>query len=96
METTSTLRHNAAARRYELPLEGDDVAVVDYLPRDGYLILTHVGVPPQYEGRGIGSRLVREVLEEIQRQGLRIVPQCPFVEVYIRRHPEWEGCLMKR
>ena len=28
-------------------------------------------------------------LEDIRSKGLRVVPQCSFVEVYIRRHPEW-------
>ncbi|WP_418981807.1 N-acetyltransferase [Alistipes sp.] len=33
------------------------------------------------------------MLEDVRRQELRIVPQCPFVAAYIRRHPEWEPLL---
>lgn len=29
------------------------------------------------------------VLEDIRRKKLKVVPQCPFVATYIRRHPEW-------
>ena len=46
-------------------------------------------VPPKYEGRGIGKELVQGVLEDIRRKKLKVVPQCPFVATYIRRHPEW-------
>ena len=41
------------------------------------------------EGQGIGKELVLAALEDIRSKGLRVVPQCSFVEVYIRRHPEW-------
>lgn len=89
MNITHTFRHNAARMRYELDVD-DEQAVVEYV-RDGEtLFLTHTGVPPTLEGRGIGSELVRAVLEDVRRRELRIVPQCPFVAAYIRRHPEWE------
>lgn len=89
MKEGHTFRHNAAEMRYELDIAGD-LAVVEYVRTGDTLILTHTGVPEQLEGRGIGSELVRSVLEDARRQELRIVPQCPFVAAYIRRHPEWE------
>ncbi|WP_418981806.1 GNAT family N-acetyltransferase [Alistipes sp.] len=92
MNERHAFRHNAAEMRYELDVENER-AVVEYI-RDGRtLFLTHTGVPPTLEGRGIGSELVRAVLEDVRRQELRIVPQCPFVAAYIRRHPEWEPLL---
>lgn len=89
MKQRHTFRHNAAEMRYELETEGGQ-AVVEYLRTGDTLILTHTEVPPKMEGRGIGSELVRSVLEDAGRQALRIVPQCPFAAAYIRRHPEWE------
>lgn len=46
-------------------------------------------MPPKYEGRGIGKELVQGVLEDIRKKEIKVVPQCPFVAAYIRRHPEW-------
>ena len=37
----------------------------------------------------VAEELVLAALEDIRSKGLRVVPQCSFVEVYIRRHPEW-------
>ena len=46
-------------------------------------------VPEAYEGRGVGAQLVAAALADIRRQRLKVVPQCSFVAVYIKRHPEW-------
>ncbi|MDE5621946.1 MAG: N-acetyltransferase [Alistipes sp.] len=89
MKSDCTVVHNTAERRYELDLKGDR-AVLEYVELPGVLVLTHTGVPKRHEGRGIGSELVRAALEDIRDRGLRVVPQCRFVERWIRRHPEWE------
>ncbi|WP_290539582.1 GNAT family N-acetyltransferase [Alistipes sp.] len=88
MEKKHTLVDNAAEKRYELDL-GDEIALAEYIPRRGHIVLTHIEVPAKYEGRGIGKELVQGVLEEIRRKELKVVPQCPFAAAYIRRHPEW-------
>ena len=84
MERKHTLVDNAAEKRYELDL-GDGMALAEYVLGRGLIVLTHTEVPPKYEGRGIGKELV----QGIRRKKLKVVPQCPFVATYIRRHPEW-------
>ena len=42
------------------------------------------------EGRGCGSRLAAAALEDARREGLDVVPLCPFIARYIERHPEYE------
>lgn len=88
------LRHTAtpAGGRYELLIEGD-TAFVEYTRSGDTLILAHTLVPAQHEGKGVGSRLVRAVLEDLRTKGVRIIPQCPFIAAYIRRHPEWQSLL---
>ena len=88
MEKKHTLVDNAAEKRYELDL-GDDIALAEYVLGRGLIVLKHTEVPPKYEGRGIGKELVQGVLEDIRKKEIKVVPQCPFVAAYIRRHPEW-------
>ena len=64
-------------------------AYIDYDKDNGTIVLTHTFVPEAYEGRGVGAQLVAAALADIRRQGLKVVPQCSFVAVYIKRHPEW-------
>ncbi|MCD8034976.1 MAG: N-acetyltransferase [Alistipes sp.] len=88
MEKKHTVIDNTAEKRYELDL-GDDMALIEYVLGKGLVVLTHTEVPPKYEGQGIGKELVLAALEDIRSKGLLVVPQCPFVGAYIRRHPEW-------
>ena len=46
-------------------------------------------VLPACEGRGFGSKLVHDALDDARRQGLAIVPLCSFVAHYVERHPEF-------
>jgi len=80
--------HNEAASRFEIDL-GDDVGVLEYRRAGDSMIFTHTGVPPAYEGRGYGAQLARAGLDYARANGLKIVPLCSFIAVYIRRNPEY-------
>lgn len=94
MEKKHKLMHNTAEKRYEFDL-GDDMALVEYIETPDFMVLTHTEVPARYEGQGIGSELVRSVLEDVRARNKQIIPQCPFIAAYIYRHPEWEDVVLK-
>jgi len=85
---------NADQSRYELAVDGQ-TAVLQYMERDGALYLTHTEVPPELEGGGIGSRLVKHALEQAKSRGMKVAPWCPFVKAYIERHPEYRGLVLE-
>jgi len=37
----------------------------------------------------VGSALVRAVLDDVRRRGLRVEPRCPFIAAFIARHPAY-------
>jgi predicted GNAT family acetyltransferase len=49
----------------------------------------HTEVDPTVQRRGLGSALVAGALDDARARGLAVVPLCPFVDAYIRRHPEY-------
>jgi predicted GNAT family acetyltransferase len=76
--------------RFEVSVDGNLAGFSAYhLIDEGVLALPHVEVDPAYEGRGVGSALVRESLDTIRARDLRIVPICPFVQAFLKRHPEY-------
>jgi predicted GNAT family acetyltransferase/glutaredoxin len=78
------------ASRYELRLGGRLIGLAAYRRRNGRIAFTHTEVDEKCAGRGFGSRLAAAALEDARREGLEIVPLCPFIEHYIERHPEYE------
>jgi predicted GNAT family acetyltransferase len=80
---------NAAERRFEMEVEGS-VAFVAYRRDGDRIVLTHTEVPPALSGKGVGSRLAHDVLEEVRGRGLRVVPRCEFIAAYLQRHPEYQ------
>ena len=81
-------------KRYEATIEGA-IARIEYIKAKDKIYLTHTEVPQALEGKGVGSKLVAKVLENIDQQGLTLVPLCPFVALYLKRHPEWKRLVMK-
>jgi predicted GNAT family acetyltransferase/glutaredoxin len=82
------------ASRYELRIGGETVGVAAYRLRgDDRIVFLHTEVDDALEGRGLGSTLIGEALDDARERGLAIVPLCPFVSRYIQRHPEYQDAI---
>ena len=80
--------HNGAANRFETVVDGA-LCVLEYKLRDGVMTITHTGVPEAVAGRGIAGALATAAFETARKQHWRVVPACAYVEVWIKRHPEY-------
>jgi predicted GNAT family acetyltransferase len=78
---------NPAELRYELFDDDELVGEIRYRRVPGGLALVHTEVEPKRHG--LGTELVKGALDDLRDRGLRVVPVCPFVAAYIRRHPEY-------
>jgi predicted GNAT family acetyltransferase len=85
--TDFEVTNDEAAGRYETVVDGY-TAELNYRLTGDRMVITHTGVPPAIEGRGIGSALVRAAVEDATARDLTIVPLCPFVGAWLDRHPE--------
>ncbi|MGO4715763.1 GNAT family N-acetyltransferase [Bradyrhizobium sp. 2TAF24] len=78
--------NNTDKHRFELTVEGH-MAATYYDIKAGVITFIHTEVPKELGGKGVGSRLVKGALDQVRRDGLKVVPQCPFVKAYIEKHP---------
>jgi predicted GNAT family acetyltransferase len=80
---------NRAKHRYEALAGERLLGFVTYRAEPGRITLIHTEVEPELEHRGVASQLVAATLDDIRARGLSVVPICPFVRAFIRRHPEY-------
>jgi len=94
-DTKLAIRDNAARSRYEAEVDGG-VAFIDYAHGDDGLILSHTEVPEALRGQGIAHRLIRSVLEQLRGEHRTMVPLCPFVLSFVKRHPEYRDVVVAK
>ena len=89
------VRDAADASRYEARID-DQLAGASYYERDGSVtVFLHTEVDPAFEGKGVGGRLVQGALDDVRRQGGRVVARCPFVRAWLERHPDYHDLVVE-
>ena len=76
--------------RYRLVIEGAEAEMTYSWAGKARMIIDHTEVPAALRGRKVGERLVRQAIEDARRDGVVIIPLCPFAKAQIDRHPEWQ------
>ncbi len=76
--------------RYRLVVDGIEAEMTYSRAGEGLIIIDHTEVPSVLRGRKIGERLVRQAVDDARRDGVAIIPLCPFAKAQIDRHPEWQ------
>ncbi len=80
---------NSDENRFEARLDGSLAGVLYYSKRPGRLVLVHTEVFDEFEGHGVGGRLVAGALDLIRARGLKVTALCPFAAAYLEKHPEY-------
>jgi len=83
------LYKNEENHRFEIIFEGHK-AFIDYKERPGKITLIHTEVEPELEGKGAATAVIEKTLEYIEQHNYKLVPLCPLVFAYIKRHSEWK------
>lgn len=85
----------ASKGRYRLVVDGMEAEMTYSRAGEGLIIIDHTEVPAGLRGRKVGERLVRQAIEDARRDGIAIIPLCPFAKAQIGRHPEWQDVLRR-
>ena len=84
------VRDNPEESRLETEVSGQ-IATLRYERHPHAVVLVETEVPPSLRGRGVANALAKWAIETAERDGLRVVAACPFVQAYIRRHSPNRG-----
>lgn len=90
-QTGPDIRDDRAAGRLLAYENGVPSGVIVYFVMDGEpaaLVAVHTVVEPGHEGKGIGGSLVKEFYAIAAREGVPVVPLCPYAAKWASRHPD--------
>lgn len=80
---------NETGNRFEMNVDGN-TAIIEYKEYPDKIALLHTEVPPQLEGKGAATAIIEKTLDYIEKKNFKLIPLCPLVVAYIKRHPEWK------
>ena len=89
------VRNEPERNRYEAHVGTEAAGFAEYHRQPGLVTVLHTEIASQFEGQGVGSALVREMLDDIRRSEARVLAVCPFVKAYLQRHPEYADLVWK-
>ena len=82
------VEHDGGARRFFVNLP-EGMAYLAYAPAGRATIdLQHTIVPPEAQGRGVGTSLAAAAFDYARAEGLQVIPSCPFVAAWLDDHPD--------
>lgn len=88
------VENNVAKKRFEVKVD-DQFAYAEYMRVANRIIFTHTEVPRGLEGNGLGSMLAKTGLEFAKSESLKVVPLCPYIAGYIKKHREYLPLVME-
>lgn len=81
--------------RYLVIIDGYEAEMTYSRVGPRLIIIDHTFVPDAMRGRSVGVRMVQRAVEDARREGVSILPLCPFAKAQIQRHPEWQDVLQR-
>ncbi|MHC2991764.1 acetyltransferase [Pontibacter sp. HJ8] len=89
------IRNNPALHRFETTIDGK-TALIDYKLKPGVMTVLHTEVPKELEGQGIAGAMTKYALEYMAREKLALIPICPYMRSYLKRHPEYQYLVQEK
>jgi uncharacterized protein len=78
---------NRAKGRFEVTVDGH-TGELTYKVHGDRIVLIHTGVPDELAGHGLAAALVKAAIARAERDGLTVVPLCPYARAWFRKHPD--------
>ena len=74
--------------RFEIYFDGELAGFADFRIENQIISYTHTEIDPKFGGKGLGSQLIKEALDEALEKNLEVAPYCSFVSTYIKKNSE--------
>ncbi|MFE7790040.1 GNAT family N-acetyltransferase [Streptomyces sp. NPDC057460] len=87
--TAPTVQRVDAKHKYEILVDGKTAGFTAYRDRESQRVFYHTEIDDAFAGQGLASLLVQQALTDVRASGKRIVPVCPYVAKFLKKHTEF-------
>ena len=94
MDDTPQVNFVPERSRFELTLKGDLIGFMEVRDNGDTKLLPYIEIAQRYRGGAYSSTLLKEALGQLKEEGAKVVPLCPFIASYFRRHPEFRAMMI--
>ena len=91
-----SVRDHPVESRYEVFVDAVLAGFTEYRLGVREITFFHTEVFPEFGGRGVGGQLAVGALSDARDRDLAVIPECPFIRTYQRKHPDWAALVPER
>ena len=74
--------------RFVIETEAGEAELTMAFVRDGVFDANHTFTPTALRGQGVAGKLYDAMVADAKKEGYKIIPGCPYVDVKFKRNPE--------
>ncbi len=80
--------YNVAEKRYEMSF-GHLMVYANVRKDTNRLYIDYVFAPPELRGTGAAGQFMRELMDVVRTENLKVVPICGYAASWLRRHSDY-------
>ncbi len=89
------LHHNEEEKKFELIVNQLPVLIEYEISDKNQFTLVHTEAAPELAGTGAAQALVEKVFEYLEKNHFSMIPECPYLFSFVKKHPEWKRIMDK-
>ncbi len=82
--------HDIENQKFYAVIEDSEAYLQYFFTDSGTMNMIKTYVPNNLRGQGIAGKIVEAGLIYAEKNNLKVIPSCSYVETYIERHPEFK------
>ncbi|MEO5800690.1 MAG: GNAT family N-acetyltransferase [Gemmatimonadales bacterium] len=88
--------HEAALHRFHVVRPEGEGKLLYREAGPGVLEYWHTEVDPGLRGQGVADQLAQAAFDYARGASLKVIPSCPFVQTWLKRHPAERDLVVAR
>jgi uncharacterized protein len=92
MTASNHVNYNKAETRYEMPF-GDLMVYANVRKDKNTLYIDYVFAPQELRGKGAAGEFMRQLMDVVRAENLKVVPLCGYAASWLVRHSEYQDLI---